>query len=398
MQEEARVSGGTVGVAEQRPGLPPEQRSGLAERRLIREQDLVPCRAAFIDCILPGSEFKENYSIIGAGVTQSEDQFVNLQEPHGFQMGVAAMPHGVNNNLHMHYTAEVFMVYRGEWTFRWGAEGKDGELVGRAGDIISMPTWIFRGFTNSGPDDSWIFTLLGRDESGGVVWHPEILRRAAEHGLYLSRENYMIDTRDGKDVPHPDELVLPLTPELIASMQVYSVDDMRARAVMHDELVWSNAAFLDSVLPGHAAELAPVIGAGMTADRRARARITNPHGFTTEWMRVQPGQTVGPFMIEPKQILVMQKGALEVTLDDAGAISSAVAEPWGTFAMPAGVWRTLRSVGDEPALLTVTTTGDARPAMHWPPETVAAAREAGVAVDPDGYLAPARFLPHVLAA
>lgn len=380
-----------------------EGRSGLAEQRLIREQDLVPCRAAFIDCILPGSELKENYSIIGAGVTQSEEQYVNLQEPHGFAMGVAAMPHGVNNNLHMHYTAEVFMVYRGEWTFRWGADGEDGEMVGRAGDIISMPTWIFRGFTNSGPDDSWIFTLLGRDESGGVVWHPEILRRAAEHGLYLSKNNYMIDTRDGREVPHTDELVLPLTPELIAAMSVYSVDDMSARTVTHDELVWSSAAFLDSVLPGHAAELAPVIGAGMCADRLARAKIFNPHGFTTEWLRIAPGETVGPFMVEPKQIMVIWKGKLEVTLHGewiggGGETSSAVAEPWGTFAMPAGVWRTLRSVGDEPALLTVTTTGDARPTMHWTPEIVSAAHQAGVAIDPDGYIAPARFLPQTNAA
>ena len=67
------------------------------------------------------------------------------------------------------------MVFKGEWLFRWGEDGKDGEFVGRAGDVVSIPTWIFRGFTNIGADDSWIFTALGRDESGGVIWDPKIL-------------------------------------------------------------------------------------------------------------------------------------------------------------------------------------------------------------------------------
>jgi len=91
----------------------PTTKSNAADR-LIRYEDLVPCSLAFIDCKIPGSDRKVNYSVIGAGVTQSHDQVVNLAEPHGFALGVAAMPHGVTNNLHMHYTAEVFMIYRGE--------------------------------------------------------------------------------------------------------------------------------------------------------------------------------------------------------------------------------------------------------------------------------------------
>lgn len=132
----------------------------VARSRLVRRADLVACKLAFIDCKLPGSEQKENYSIIGAGVTESPDQVVNLREPHGFSLGVAAMPPGVTNNLHIHYTAEVFMIFSGEWLFRWGADGKDGEIIGRAGDVVSIPTWIFRGFTNIGSDDGWIFTCL----------------------------------------------------------------------------------------------------------------------------------------------------------------------------------------------------------------------------------------------
>ncbi|RYY09749.1 MAG: hypothetical protein EON55_17760, partial [Alphaproteobacteria bacterium] len=80
-----------------------------ARQRLVKRSDMVACKVAFIDCKMPGSQDKENYSLIGAGVTQSTDQVVNITEPHGLSMGVAAMPPGTVNNLHVHYTAEVFM-------------------------------------------------------------------------------------------------------------------------------------------------------------------------------------------------------------------------------------------------------------------------------------------------
>ena len=49
-------------------------------RRTIRRGDYVSCAQAFIDCKTPGSESKENYSIIGPGVTQSAAQVVNLTD------------------------------------------------------------------------------------------------------------------------------------------------------------------------------------------------------------------------------------------------------------------------------------------------------------------------------
>ncbi|MEZ5752163.1 MAG: hypothetical protein R3D60_09380 [Paracoccaceae bacterium] len=85
-----------------------------AEKRHVRRTDYVSCTVAFIDCKKPGSHLKENYSIIGPGVTSSAEQVINLPEAHGFNIGAAAMPNGITNNLHIHFTAEVFMVYRGE--------------------------------------------------------------------------------------------------------------------------------------------------------------------------------------------------------------------------------------------------------------------------------------------
>jgi hypothetical protein len=47
-------------------------------RRTIRRTDWVPCKSAFIDCRTPGSDRKDNYSFIGAGVSQNAEQFVRV--------------------------------------------------------------------------------------------------------------------------------------------------------------------------------------------------------------------------------------------------------------------------------------------------------------------------------
>ena len=230
-----------------------------ARARHIRREDMVACAVAFIDCRMPGSERKLNYSLVGAGVTQSHDQVVNLTEPHGFSLGVAAMPPGTINNLHVHFTAEVFMIQRGTWTFRWGADGRDGTIEGNPGDVVSIPTWIFRGFTNSGTEDGWIFTALGGDDTGGIIWHPSILANAAQYGMFLTQDNMLVDTTAGTPAPAPDSLMQPLSPAQIASLPRYTPDEMAQRVVTGDARRWSARALLCSVLPGMEAELAPVI-------------------------------------------------------------------------------------------------------------------------------------------
>jgi quercetin dioxygenase-like cupin family protein len=358
--------------------------------RLIRRTDMVACKLAFIDCKMPGSDTKENYSLIGAGVTQSADQVVNITEPHGFSLGVAAMPPGTTNNLHVHYTAEVFLIFKGTWLFRWGADGRDGEIIGTAGDVVSVPTWIFRGFSNVGTEDGWIFTALGGDDTGGIIWHPSILDTAAAHGMYLTRDNMLVDTAAGAARPAPEDLIQPLDAATIAGLRRFDGAAMRRRVVTRGERAYSSRALLDSMLPGHASELAPVIGHGITQDLEHAPPIGNPHGFSVEWLRIAPGQRVGAFQLEEKQVLMVFGGAIEVTLDAAAPVRVAQQE---VFSVPEHAWRSIASAGDAPAEIALVTAGDQKKHPRWHPDIIAAAARAGFGLDHSGYLAPLRLLP-----
>lgn len=172
------------------------------EKRIVRYGDLHPCKTAFIDAHTPGSDQKENFTIIGGGVSESPDQHVHISIPHGFNIGAAGQPPRVRNSLHDHHTAEVFFVLSGRWRFFWGRWGNAGEVILEAGDIFNIPTGIFRGFENIGTDYGMIMAVLGGDDAGGgVMWAPQVIEDAADHGLVLAETGKLYDTKKGEKLP-----------------------------------------------------------------------------------------------------------------------------------------------------------------------------------------------------
>jgi len=140
------------------------------ETRIVRYGDLRPCKTAFIDAHTPGSDQKENFTII--------------------------------DSLHSHRTAEVFFVLSGRWRFFWGRHGDAGEVVLEEGDIFNIPTGIFRGFENIGTDYGMIMAILGGDDAGGgVIWAPEVIKDAQAHGLVLGENGKLYDSKAGVALP-----------------------------------------------------------------------------------------------------------------------------------------------------------------------------------------------------
>ncbi len=189
--------------------MSPEQ----MRQRIVRYGELKPCKTAFIDAHTPGSDQKENFTIIGAGVSESPDQHVHINDAPGFNIGAAGQPPRVRNSLHTHTTAEVFFVLKGRWRFFWGRYGDAGEVTLEQGDLINIPTGMFRGFENIGTDYGMIMAVLGGDDAGGGVdWAPQVIKEATDHGLVLGDNGVLYDTKQGQKLP-PDVSPMPLMPE-----------------------------------------------------------------------------------------------------------------------------------------------------------------------------------------
>jgi ornithine cyclodeaminase/alanine dehydrogenase-like protein (mu-crystallin family)/mannose-6-phosphate isomerase-like protein (cupin superfamily) len=160
----------------------------------VRYRDLVPCRNAFIDTRTPGSDAKENFTIIGPGVAENPEQHVHITEAHGFNIGGARQPPRCINSQHSHDTAEVFVVHSGRWRFTFGEHGEDAQVDAEPGDIVSFPIHAFRGFENIGERPAFCGRCLGGDDPGRVLWAPKVFEMAAEYGLILLENGALVDT------------------------------------------------------------------------------------------------------------------------------------------------------------------------------------------------------------
>jgi hypothetical protein len=70
------------------------------------------------------------------------------------------------------------------------------------GDIFNIPTGIFRGFENIGTDYGMIMAILGGDDAGGgVIWAPQVIEDAKDHGLVLGKNGKLYDSKKGQSLP-----------------------------------------------------------------------------------------------------------------------------------------------------------------------------------------------------
>lgn len=262
--------------------VPTESAGAVLEARVVRYHDLKPCYNAFIDTRTPGSEAKENFTIIGPGVSENPAQHVHIAEPHGFNIGAARQPPNCVNSQHSHETAEVFVVHTGTWRIDIGERGEDAHIVIRPGDVVSVPTGLFRGFTNIGEDMGFLWVVLGEDNPGRVLWAPYVFDMAKDYGLVLLENGQLVDTTVGQKAPEGVAPMPRTTPEQVAAMRVPS------------------EAELESIVVRNARGAGPIIGQG--------APLAWRHGFTLTRHEVD-----GPAGFDPgKSVLFVHRGSLSV--------------------------------------------------------------------------------------
>lgn len=309
------------------------------ERRLVRYADLIPCTNAFIDARSPGSNRKENFTIIGPGVAENPHQHVHISEPHGFNIGGARQPPNCTNSQHSHDTAEVFIIYSGTWRFVWGEFADAGEVVLEAGDTISIPIHVFRGFENIGTDSGFMFSVLGGDDPGRVHWAPHVIEKARGYGLILLDNGQLVDTTVGESVPAERTVVQPSAPDDIAYIHVPSAADMQ-RCVARKP--GPQAAWRELAAPAAGVRETPIIG-GRTADGVAPAPIGTAHGFTVRLLSFERHAHLPLHTRDYPEVWIVTEGALTFT-DEHGAGLTVTAGD--TLTIPVGRWRSFANASD----------------------------------------------------
>ncbi len=307
--------------------------------RLVRYTELQPCTNAFIDARSPGSDQKENFTIIGPGVAENPHQYVHIREPHGFNIGGARQPPGCTNSLHSHNTAEVFMIHSGTWRFFWGEHGDAGEVVLQPGDTISIPIHTFRGFENIGTDSGFMFAVLGGDDPGHVHWAPHVIEKARDFGLVLLNNGTLVDTTLGEKVTDGQMAVRPSTREEVAYIRTPKADEMLRNVAPHASLRANPASPLATTGVREAA----VIGFNGSTDGFAASPIATRHDFTVRNLAFDAGARTRLHSRDCVEVLLVQRGKVKWRSDTGDSMELDAGD---TFTVPRGMARQIEAITD----------------------------------------------------
>ena len=288
--------------------------------RLAKFEDLVPSTLPFVAGKLEGHKERTNYSIVGPGVAEDSKQFVKIAMPHSFNLGaVSALPKN-GSGLHSHTTAEVFIIYSGKWRFYWGAEGKD-ETILSAGDIISMPTNMFRGFENAGNKEGLIFVVLGGDDPGIITWVPSVLEKAKKTGMALLNDNSLIDL-SLNEIPKGKSILEPISEEEIKKFDNYKLDQLEKFICKNNE----NSKQVNKINDNF--DLIQILG-NKFENKEYAPLINQDTGFNLSILKSNMGQ-IDNLKFEKPTILFSRTGKWEIMIDDFQCILN----PKDTISIP----------------------------------------------------------------
>ena len=273
--------------------------------RIARFNELTPSTLPFVEGRIEGHKERKNYSIVGPGVAEDSQQSVKISEPHGYNLGAVSANPKNGSGLHSHTTAEVFLIYSGNWRFYWGADGRN-EIILSKGDIISMPTNMFRGFENAGDEEGLIFVVLGNDDPGIITWVPNVLIKAKETGLALLDDNSLVDLKESK-IPPNRKLLEPITNEMLQKFDNYQINEIekficRFKNQTNHEIDLKNGI-----------KLIQIIGSNFSNNKYDHL-INHNTGFNLSILKAKKG-LIEDLIFDKPTILFSQKGTWKVKIE-----------------------------------------------------------------------------------
>jgi len=277
----------------------------IMTERIARFNELTPSTLPFVEGRIEGHKERKNYSIVGPGVAEDSQQSVKISEPHGYNLGAVSANPKNGSGLHSHTTAEVFLIYSGNWRFYWGADGRN-EIILSKGDIISMPTNMFRGFENAGNEEGLIFVVLGNDDPGIITWVPNVLIKAKETGLALLDDNSLVDLKES-EIPPNRKLLEPITNEMLQKFDNYQINEIekficRFKNQTNHEIDLKNGI-----------KLIQIIGSNFS-DNKYDHLINHNTGFNLSILKAKKG-LIEDLIFDKPTILFSQKGTWKVKIE-----------------------------------------------------------------------------------
>ena len=355
--------------------------------RVARFAEATFSEGAFLDSVLPEYQ-RKIINVIGGGVTEDPSMRAAITEVDGFHIGYIMATKGNGAALHNHKTVEVFMPLTGRWEIYWGEDGEESVELDRF-DVISVPVGVMRGFRCLTDEESVLFAINGGTDPGKVTWPQSLLDRARAVGFALDEMGNIVNLRSGET-----------TASALAGREGQAGDaghsgrsrpiareEVLGRVARYGQLQFTEAGFIDSLLPEYKRKIFNVIGPGVTEDPALRPAITEIEGFNITMISAEKDKGASLHGHTTVEVFVALTGRWAVYWGDNGE-SEIVLEPFDVISVPVGVDRGFRNVSDGEQLLMAILGGADAGKVTWPEPLVERVKALGYRRDADGNIVP----------
>ena len=246
----------------------------------------------------------------------------------------------------------MFVVHTGTWAFRTGVDAEDGEVILTAGDVISLPTSIFRGFENVGDDNGFLYAILGEDDPGRVLWAPQVFDLAKDHGLILLENGSLLDQHAGETLTRRSNSdAQDDHPNRWQSTRLWILNAAEKIVIRKSNFNWSSSTALSE--SGGVQEVA-LLGPASRAESVPVGHLGWSHGFSLRALNLSPGARVPAHRRREEEVIFVQKGSCRIDVDG----ESLELNPGDTFTTPINASRSFTNEGDENCVVYLTRRGD----------------------------------------
>ena len=328
------------------------------ESRLVRYSELKPCTNAFIDTRSPGSDKKENFTVIGPGVAENPNQHVHIGIAHGFNIGGARQPAGCLNSQHSHLTEEFFVVHSGKWDFISGVDANDGRISLASGDVISIPMDIFRGFEcieglAEGPEQGlgYLHAVLGGDDPGSVLWAPAVFEMAKNYGLILLEDGSLVDTALGEKVPAGKNTMAVTSQQQIDQHRVVNSEALESIVIRTKDFAWGKESMLAQF---EGVEEVSLVGGECANEKIASSKLGWPHGFVVRGLKFAAQAQIPSHKRFEEEVIFVHQGELTVEIDG----DTIVLTKGDNFTTPINVTRNFKNTSNDQCIVYITRGGN----------------------------------------
>ncbi len=165
-----------------------------------------------------------------------------------------------------------------------------------------------------------------------------------------------------------------------------TMQEMLSRTARFKNLKASKEAFVDTRIPEYQRKIFNVIGEGVTEDASLEVAITAVEGFNVTYIGADPGKGAALHSHDTVEVFYAMTGRWALYWGDDGDQPIEM-ETMDMISVPAGVMRGFRNIGDKYAHMMAMHGATDAGRVTWSPKILARAKETGLKLDAEGYLA-----------